>query len=107
MLPENAGKTFGDYLDARPNAALQTAIATAVGGGAQVATVKAAGWAVNRADYQAEKARQAELRTSIDAIVAAGLRDKVRILVGGAPLNERFAHEIGADGYVIPPLEFC
>lgn len=65
MLPENAGKTFGDYLDARPNAALQTAIATAVGGGAQVATVKAAGWAVNRADYQAEKARQAELRNQV------------------------------------------
>ncbi|MBK6615916.1 hypothetical protein [Ottowia sp.] len=65
MLPENAGKTFGDYLDARPNAALQTAIATAVGGGAQVATVKAAGWAVNRADYQAEKARQAEQHAQV------------------------------------------
>jgi len=65
VLPENANKTFGDYLAARPNAALQTAIATAVGGGAQVATVKAAGWAVNRADYQAEKARQAELRNQV------------------------------------------
>lgn len=60
VLPENANKTFGDYLAARPNAALQTAIATAVGGGAQVATVKAAGWAVNRAEYQAAKAQQAE-----------------------------------------------
>jgi len=39
------------------------------------------------------------MKATIDAIVAAGLRDKVRILVGGAPLNERFAHEIGADGF--------
>ena len=65
VLPENAGKTFGDYLAARPNAALQTAIATAVGGGAQVATVKAAGWAVNRAEYQQAKAELAEQRAQM------------------------------------------
>jgi corrinoid protein of di/trimethylamine methyltransferase len=36
---------------------------------------------------------------TIAAIQEAGLRDSVRILVGGAPLNERFANEIGADGF--------
>lgn len=35
----------------------------------------------------------------IDAISAGGLREKVKILVGGAPVNQKFATEIGADGY--------
>ncbi|MBQ9464101.1 MAG: cobalamin-dependent protein, partial [Lachnospiraceae bacterium] len=29
----------------------------------------------------------------------AGIRDKVKIMVGGAPLTESFAHQIGADAY--------
>lgn len=60
VLPENTGETVNDYLAARPNAALQTAIATAVGGGAQVAGMKAVGMAVNRAEYQQARARQSE-----------------------------------------------
>jgi 5-methyltetrahydrofolate--homocysteine methyltransferase len=39
------------------------------------------------------------MKTTIDAIKEAGLRRSVKILVGGAPLNERYAIEIGADGY--------
>jgi len=35
----------------------------------------------------------------IGAITAAGLRDSVKILVGGAPITTAFAAEIGADGY--------
>ena len=35
----------------------------------------------------------------IDALEKAGLRDKVKVLVGGAPVTESFAKEIGADGY--------
>lgn len=35
----------------------------------------------------------------IDAIQQAGLRDQVKIMVGGAPLNEKYAQTIGADGY--------
>lgn len=35
----------------------------------------------------------------IDALVAAGLRDKVRVMVGGAPITPEFAREIGADCY--------
>ena len=60
VLPENKAKTFADYLQERPSAALQTAIATAVGGGAQAATVKGVGWIANRAEYQAARAQQAE-----------------------------------------------
>ena len=35
----------------------------------------------------------------IDALKEAGLRDKVKVMVGGAPLTQEFADEIGADAY--------
>ncbi|MDH5306831.1 MAG: corrinoid protein [Myxococcales bacterium] len=40
-----------------------------------------------------------EQKRLIDTVVEAGLRDKVKVLVGGAPVTESFAAEIGADGY--------
>lgn len=39
------------------------------------------------------------MKTTIDALKAAGVRDSVKILVGGAPVTPEFAREIGADGY--------
>ena len=36
---------------------------------------------------------------AIDAIEEAGLRGEVKIMVGGAPLNQEFADDMGADGY--------
>ncbi|MBK8049865.1 MAG: corrinoid protein [Anaerolineales bacterium] len=39
------------------------------------------------------------MKVTIDAFTAAGLRDRVKIIVGGAPVTEEFAIEIGADGY--------
>ena len=39
------------------------------------------------------------MKTTIEAIKAAGLRREVKILVGGAPISESYATEIGADGY--------
>ena len=39
------------------------------------------------------------MKEIVDAFVAEGLRDKVKIMVGGAPLNAGFAQKIGADGY--------
>jgi 5-methyltetrahydrofolate--homocysteine methyltransferase len=39
------------------------------------------------------------MKTTIEALREAGLRDKVRVLVGGAPVTQHFANEIGADGY--------
>ena len=38
-------------------------------------------------------------KEAIDALKTAGLRDKVKIMVGGAPVTQRFADEIGADAY--------
>jgi 5-methyltetrahydrofolate--homocysteine methyltransferase len=35
----------------------------------------------------------------IEALESAGVRDKVKIMVGGAPVTEAFMQEIGADGY--------
>ncbi|MEJ2023489.1 MAG: corrinoid protein [Deltaproteobacteria bacterium] len=39
------------------------------------------------------------VKSTVDAIVEAGIRDEVKILVGGAPLSQEFADEIGADAY--------
>jgi len=38
-------------------------------------------------------------RSIIEALRAAGLRDQVKIMVGGAPVSRQWAEEIGADGY--------
>jgi corrinoid protein of di/trimethylamine methyltransferase len=40
-----------------------------------------------------------EMRKIIDALTESGLRDKVKVMVGGAPVNETYARQIGADGY--------
>ena len=40
-----------------------------------------------------------EMKVVIDAITEAGLRDEVKILVGGAPVDQAYAEEIGADFY--------
>lgn len=39
------------------------------------------------------------MEATVTAFQEAGLRDSVRIIVGGAPVTEDFAREIGADGY--------
>ncbi|MGI6705750.1 MAG: corrinoid protein [Clostridia bacterium] len=39
------------------------------------------------------------MKDTIEAVKAAGLRDKVKIMIGGAPVTQNFADEIGADGY--------
>ena len=39
------------------------------------------------------------MEETIRKLVAAGLRDGVKVLVGGAPVSQLFADEIGADGY--------
>ncbi|MCU0783687.1 MAG: corrinoid protein [Verrucomicrobia bacterium] len=39
------------------------------------------------------------MRTTVDALKTAGVRDKVKILIGGAPITQRYAEEIGADGF--------
>ncbi len=39
------------------------------------------------------------MQTTIEALKAAGLRDGVKIIVGGAPVTDAYARTIGADGY--------
>ncbi len=39
------------------------------------------------------------MKQTIDAIVESGLRDQVKIMVGGAPVTQAFCDEIGADGF--------
>ena len=39
------------------------------------------------------------MKDTVEAIKAAGLRDKVKIMVGGAPVTQNFCDEVGADGY--------
>lgn len=39
------------------------------------------------------------MRDTVKAISDSGLRDKVKIMVGGAPVTQDFADSIGADGY--------
>jgi len=40
-----------------------------------------------------------EQQKIIEALVEAGLRDKVKVMVGGAPVTQAWADKIGADGY--------
>jgi len=39
------------------------------------------------------------MKTTIDEVKKAGLQGKVKVLVGGAPITQKYADEIGADGY--------
>lgn len=39
------------------------------------------------------------MQTTIDALKEAGVRDEVKVLIGGAPITDAYAEKIGADGY--------
>jgi 5-methyltetrahydrofolate--homocysteine methyltransferase len=39
------------------------------------------------------------MKNTVDALQEAGVRDSVRVMVGGAPVTQAYADEIGADGY--------
>jgi 5-methyltetrahydrofolate--homocysteine methyltransferase len=39
------------------------------------------------------------MKRTIDALEKGGLRDRVKVMIGGAPVNQAYADEIGADGY--------
>ncbi len=39
------------------------------------------------------------MQTTIDALKQSGVREQVKVLIGGAPVNQEFADKIGADGY--------
>lgn len=39
------------------------------------------------------------MKATIDVLESAGLRDRVKVMIGGAPVTQNYADEIGADGY--------
>ena len=39
------------------------------------------------------------MKDTIDALSAAGVRGQVKVVIGGAPVTQEYADEIGADGY--------
>jgi 5-methyltetrahydrofolate--homocysteine methyltransferase len=39
------------------------------------------------------------MKATVDAFKEAGIREKVKIVIGGAPVTQKYADEIGADGY--------
>ncbi|HSV74812.1 MAG TPA: corrinoid protein [Chthonomonadales bacterium] len=39
------------------------------------------------------------MKTTIEALTQAGIRGQVKVMIGGAPVTQRYADEIGADGF--------
>ncbi|MDY5845180.1 MAG: corrinoid protein [Bariatricus sp.] len=45
------------------------------------------------------------MKTVIEKLQERGIRDKVKVMVGGSPISQKYADEIGADGYSTNALE--
>jgi len=43
------------------------------------------------------------MRGVIEALESKQLRSKVKVIIGGAPISQKYAEEIGADGYAATP----
>lgn len=41
------------------------------------------------------------MKATIEALIAAGVRDTVKVMIGGAPITQEYANHIGADGYAV------
>ncbi len=39
------------------------------------------------------------MKTTVEALKSAGVRDRIKVLIGGAPVTQQYADESGADGY--------
>jgi corrinoid protein of di/trimethylamine methyltransferase len=39
------------------------------------------------------------MKATMEALKTAGVRDRIKVLIGGAPVTQQYADEIGADGY--------
>jgi corrinoid protein of di/trimethylamine methyltransferase len=84
MLTANGFKVIDIGVDCKPAdfiAAIQESQADIVGASALLTTT------------------MLQQKKLIEALVDAGLRDKIKVMIGGAPVTESFAKEIGADGY--------
>jgi 5-methyltetrahydrofolate--homocysteine methyltransferase len=101
-----AGTVKGDLHDIGKNLVcmmLEGASFEIIDLGTDVSPEKFVEAARNGADYIAMSAllttTMPYMKNTIEALKAAGLRDKVKVMVGGAPVTEQYAHSIGADGY--------
>jgi 5-methyltetrahydrofolate--homocysteine methyltransferase len=45
------------------------------------------------------------MREVIRALQESSMRDRVRVIIGGAPVTQQFANDIGADGYAADAVE--
>ena len=45
------------------------------------------------------------MKVVIEKLKEAGIRDKVKVMIGGSPISQKFADEIGADGYSTNAVE--
>ena len=45
------------------------------------------------------------MRTVIEKLQERGIRDKVKVMIGGSPISQKYADEIGADGYSTNAVE--
>lgn len=45
------------------------------------------------------------MKTVIEKMQERGIRDKVKVMIGGSPISQKFANEIGADGYSANAVE--
>ena len=45
------------------------------------------------------------MRVVIEKLKEAGIRDNVKVMIGGSPISQKFADEIGADGYSVNAVE--
>ena len=84
MMLEGAGFEIMDLgVDVPPQAFVD-----AVGKGAQVIGMSAL-----------LTTTMSNMGVTVEALKAAGLRDKVKVMIGGAPVTQDFANQIGADGF--------
>ncbi len=45
------------------------------------------------------------IKNTVDALTEAGLRDGIKVIIGGGPVNERVVDHTGADGFGLNPAE--
>ncbi len=45
------------------------------------------------------------MKTVIEKLKEKGIRDKVKVMIGGSPISQKYADEIGADGYSVNAVE--
>ncbi len=46
-----------------------------------------------------------QMKETVNALIENGLRENIKIIIGGAPVTKRFAEEINADGYSVDASE--